>query len=109
MLHTIVENDQQFVETVVKWLVNKPEKVSTTRTVDELGVLIVLKVDPEDMGYIIGRQGQTARSLRTLLKVVGAKNNARVNLKTEEPEGSTHVRRPPASAGPPWRVGGATG
>ncbi|MBI4142850.1 KH domain-containing protein [Candidatus Uhrbacteria bacterium] len=92
--------DQEFVETVVKALVNKPEKVSTTRTVDELGVLIVLKVDPEDMGYIIGRQGQTARSLRTLLKVVGAKMNARVNLKIEEPEGSTHVRRPPASAAP---------
>ena len=64
-----------------------------------MGVLITLKVDPEDMGYIIGRQGQTARALRTLLKVVGAKNNARVNLKIEEPEGSTHVRRPPTSDG----------
>lgn len=86
-------SDQDFVEFVVKALVNKPEKVSTTRTVDELGVLIVLKVDPEDMGYVIGRQGQTARSLRTLLKVVGAKNNARVNLKIEEPEGSTRGPR----------------
>ncbi|MDO8599154.1 MAG: KH domain-containing protein [bacterium] len=87
-------SDQEFVDSVVKALVNKPEKVSSTRTVDEMGVLITLRVDPEDMGYVIGRQGQTARSLRTLLKVVGAKNNARVNLKIEEPEGSTHVRKP---------------
>ncbi|MBI2483161.1 KH domain-containing protein [Candidatus Uhrbacteria bacterium] len=79
-------------------LVNKPDSVSTTRTVDEMGVLITLKVDPEDMGYVIGRQGQTARSLRTLLKVVGAKNNARVNLKIEEPEGSTRGRRAPAAS-----------
>ncbi|MBI4449791.1 KH domain-containing protein [Candidatus Uhrbacteria bacterium] len=85
-------SDQEFVDYVVRALVNKPDKVSTNRTVDEMGVLITLKVDPEDMGYVIGRQGQTARSLRTLLKVVGAKNNARVNLKIEEPEGST---RPP--------------
>lgn len=85
-------SDQEFVDYVVRALVNKPEKVSSVRTVDEMGVLITLKVDPEDMGYVIGRQGQTARSLRTLLKVVGAKNNARVNLKIEEPEGST---RPP--------------
>ena len=91
-------SDQDFVEFVVKALVNKPEKVSTTRTIDELGVLIVLKVDPEDMGYVIGRQGQTARSLRTLLKVVGAKNNARVKLKIEEPEGSTRGPRPQAAA-----------
>lgn len=84
--------DQEFVDYVVRALVNKPDKVSTNRTVDEMGVLITLKVDPEDMGYVIGRQGQTARSLRTLLKVVGAKSNARVNLKIEEPEGST---RPP--------------
>ena len=87
-------SDQEFVEYVVKGLVNKPEGVSTTRTVDEMGVLITLKVSPEDMGYIIGRQGQTARAVRTLLRVVGAKNNARVNLKIEEPEGSTHVRKP---------------
>ena len=85
-------SDQEFVDYVVRALVNKPDKVSSIRTVDEMGVLITLKVDPEDMGYVIGRQGQTARSLRTLLKVVGAKNNARVNLKIEEPEGST---RPP--------------
>lgn len=95
-----MEIDQQFVEYVVKALVNQPDKVQVTRTVDEMGVLITLHVAPEDMGYVIGRQGQTARALRTLLKVVGAKNNARVNLKIEEPEGSTHVpkSRSPAPA-----------
>ena len=85
-------SDQQFVDFVVRAIVNHPEDVSTERTVDEMGVLITLKVNPEDMGYVIGRSGQTARSLRTLLKIVGAKNNARVNLKIYEPEGS---RRPP--------------
>ena len=97
-------SDQEFVDYVVRALVNKPDKVSSNRTVDEMGVLITLKVDPEDMGYVIGRQGQTARSLRTLLKVVGAKNNARVNLKIEEPEGSTRVPR----ARPPAETGGAS-
>ena len=85
-------SDQEFVEYIVKAIVNHPEDVSTERTVDEMGVLITLKVNPDDMGYVIGRSGQTARSLRTLLKIVGAKNNARVNLKIYEPEGS---RRPP--------------
>lgn len=86
------EQDQEFVETVIRAIVNHPEDVKTERTVDERGVLITLHVNAEDMGYVIGRQGQTARSVRTLLKIVGAKNNARVNLKIYEPEGS---RRPP--------------
>jgi len=85
-------SDQEFIEYVVRAIVNHPEDVSSDRTVDEMGVLLTLKVNPEDMGYVIGRSGQTARSLRTLLKIVGAKNNARVNLKIYEPEGS---RRPP--------------
>lgn len=85
--------DQQFIDFVVKALVDHPEAVKTERTVDEMGVLITLHVSPEDMGQIIGRQGQTARSLRTLLRVVGAKNNARVNLKIYEPEGSKGPRR----------------
>jgi predicted RNA-binding protein YlqC (UPF0109 family) len=85
--------DQQFIDFVVKALVDHPEAVKTERTVDEMGVLITLHVSPEDMGQIIGRQGQTARSLRTLLRVVGAKNNARVNLKIYEPEGSRGPRR----------------
>jgi len=84
-----LEPDQEFVEYIVKNIVGNPKDVSTTRTVDEMGVLITLKISPADMGYVIGRQGQTARAIRTLLKIVGAKNNARVNLKIEEPEGST--------------------
>ncbi len=79
--------DQAFVEYVVKALVDRPEDVSSERTVDEMGVLITLKVNPQDLGQVIGRQGQTAKSLRTLLRVVGAKNHARVNLKIYEPEG----------------------
>ncbi|PJE76305.1 RNA-binding protein [Candidatus Uhrbacteria bacterium CG10_big_fil_rev_8_21_14_0_10_48_11] len=88
-----MEKDQEFVEYVVKALVNKPEAVKAERTVDEMGVLITLHVDKEDMGYIIGRSGQTARSLRTLLRIVGAKNNARVNLKIYEPEELRRARQ----------------
>jgi predicted RNA-binding protein YlqC (UPF0109 family) len=84
--------DQEFVEMVVKAIVNHPADVTTERIIDERGVLITLHINQEDMGYVIGRQGQTARSIRTLLKIVGAKENARVNLKIHEPEGS---RRPP--------------
>lgn len=80
-------NDQEFVEFVVKSIVDRPEDVSTERTVDEMGVLITLKVNPQDLGQVIGRNGQTAKSVRTLLRVVGAKNHARVNLKIFEPEG----------------------
>ena len=87
-----MEFDQEFVEYVIKAIVNHPEDVRTERTIDERGVLITLHINQEDMGYVIGRSGQTARSIRTLLKIVGAKENARVNLKIYEPEGS---RRPP--------------
>ena len=83
-----MEVDQQFVEYVVKGIVNNPTDVTTERTVDERGVLITLHINPADMGYVIGRQGQTARSIRTLLRIVGAKSNARVNLKIYEPEES---------------------
>lgn len=83
-----MEKDQAFVEYVVKAIVNNPDDVKTERTIDERGVLITLHVNPADMGYVIGRSGQTARSIRTLLKIVGAKDNARVNLKIYEPEGS---------------------
>ncbi|HBR81059.1 MAG: hypothetical protein UX09_C0050G0008 [Candidatus Uhrbacteria bacterium GW2011_GWE2_45_35] len=83
-----MEQDQLFVEYVVKQIVNHPDDVKTDRIVDERGVLITLHINPEDMGYVIGRQGQTARAIRILLKIVGAKNNARVNLKIYEPEGS---------------------
>lgn len=83
------ESDVQFLEYVIKALVDKPEAVTADRKVDEMGVLITLKVDSADMGKIIGRNGSTAKSIRTLLRIVGLKNNARVNLKIEEPEGST--------------------
>lgn len=85
--------DQEFVEYVVRAIVGHPDDVRTERTIDERGVLITLHINPEDMGYVIGRQGQTARSIRTLLKIVGAKNNARVNLKIYEPEGSRRAHR----------------
>ena len=87
-----MEHDQEFVEYIVKAIVNNPDDVRTERTVDERGVLITLHINPDDMGYVIGRQGQTARAVRTLLKIVGARNNARVNLKIHEPEGSRGPR-----------------
>jgi len=83
------EHDQEFVEYVVKSIVDHPDDVKTERRIDEMGVLITLDVNPEDMGQIIGRSGATAKSIRTLLRTIGAKNNARVNLKINEPEGST--------------------
>jgi predicted RNA-binding protein YlqC (UPF0109 family) len=83
----MADTDQQFLEYVVKSLVDKPEKVAVKRSVDDMGVLLTLSVDPEDMGKIIGRQGNTAKAIRVLLRVVGMKNNARVNLKINEPEG----------------------
>ena len=73
--------DQQFVEYIVKTLVNNPDKVSIDRTIDEKGVLLSLEVDPEDVGRIIGRRGATAQSIRTLLRALGTKNDARYNLK----------------------------
>lgn len=94
----MAEQDQEFVEYVVRQIVNHPDDVRSERTVDERGVLITLHINPEDMGYVIGRQGQTARALRTLLKIVGAKKNARVNLKIYEPEGSRRFRGPSEDA-----------
>ncbi len=88
-------HDQEFVEYVVKSIVDHPDDVKVERSIDEMGVLITLTVNPEDMGQVIGRQGATAKSVRTLLRVIGAKNNARVNLKINEPEGS---RSMPAEA-----------
>lgn len=83
-----MEQDQQFLEYVVKALVEHPESVVIKRTVDEMGVLLTLAVHKDDMGKIIGRSGATAKAIRTVLRVVGMKNEARVNLKIEEPEGS---------------------
>lgn len=85
--------DQEFIEYIVKSIVGHPEDVKTDRKVDEMGVLLTLKINAADMGFVVGREGQTARALRTLLKIIGARNNARINLKIEEPEGSTGGRR----------------
>jgi len=83
-----MERDVEFLEFVVKALVDNPEDVKIKRDVDEMGVLINLDVNAQDMGKIIGRDGNTAKAIRTLLRVVGMKNNARVNLKINEPEGN---------------------
>ncbi len=79
--------DQEFLDGLIKALVDHPTDVKINRKVDEMGVLMTLDLNPEDMGKIIGRQGNTAKAIRTLLRVVGMKNNARVNLKINEPEG----------------------
>ncbi|MFH1979080.1 MAG: KH domain-containing protein [Patescibacteria group bacterium] len=84
--------DQEFLEYVVKSLVDTPDAVKVERKVDEMGVLLLLKIDPADMGKIIGRNGNTAKAIRNLLRVVGLKNQARVNLKIEEPEGGRQDR-----------------
>ncbi|MBI4085633.1 MAG: KH domain-containing protein [Candidatus Liptonbacteria bacterium] len=89
-----MQSDQEFLEYVVKALVDHPDDVKVDRKVDEMGVLLSLKVHAQDMGQVVGRQGATAKAIRALLRIVGVKNNARVNLKIEEPEGSTHVRPP---------------
>lgn len=82
-------NDQEFLEFVVRSIVDNPGDVQVDRRVDEMGVLLELKVNPEDMGKIIGKDGRTAKAIRTLLRVIGAQSNARINLKIVEPEGST--------------------
>ena len=88
--------DAEFLEYVVKALVDTPDAVKVDRKVDEMGVLLSLKIDQADMGKIIGRNGNTAKSIRNLLRVVGLKNQARVNLKIEEPEGSTRRSSAPS-------------
>ena len=99
-----MQADQQFLEYVIKALVDVPDQVKVVRTVDEMGVLLTLEVSAADMGKIIGRQGNTAKSIRTLLRVVGMKNNSRVNLKINEPIGGLKSAERMAAAG----VAGAT-
>ncbi len=89
-------DDKAFLEYVVKALVDNPDDVKIDRTVDEMGVLITMTVNSADMGKIIGRQGNTAKAIRTLLRVIGMKNNARVNLKINEPEGGRVTPEPVA-------------
>jgi len=85
--------DQEFLEYLVKSIVDHPDDVKVDRKVDEMGVLLSLNVNSQDMGQVVGRQGSTAKAIRTLLRIVGVKNNARVNLKIEEPEGGTRAPR----------------
>jgi len=94
------DSDKVFLEYIVKALVDNPNDVKIDRTVDEMGVLISLTVNPADMGKIIGRMGNTAKAIRTLLRIIGMKNNARVNLKINEPEGSTRPERTEQSKTP---------
>lgn len=91
--------DQEFLDYLIRSIVDHPDDVKVDRRVDEMGVLLTLKVHAEDMGQIIGRGGSTAKSIRSLLRIVGLRNNARVNLKIEEPEGSTGRGRSRSSVG----------
>ncbi len=90
-MDTSMELDKEFVEYVVKALVGNPDDVLVRRSVDDMGVLLELTVNPADMGKVIGKAGATAKSIRTLLRVLGAKNDARVNLKIIEPSGEAAV------------------
>lgn len=87
--------DQDFLEFIIKALVDHPEDVKVDRKVDEMGVLLSLTVNPKDMGQVIGRAGTTAKAIRSLVRIIGLKNQARVNLKIEEPAGV----QPKVSAG----------
>jgi len=85
--------DKAFLEYVVKQLVANPDAVKVDRTVDERGVLLTLHVDPKDLGYVIGKQGQTITALRTIIRIVGAKNDSRTTIKVDEPDRADRPRR----------------
>jgi predicted RNA-binding protein YlqC (UPF0109 family) len=91
--------DQQFIEYIVKSLVSNPDAVTIERRIDEKGVLLELTVDPEDLGRVIGKRGATAQSLRTLLRALGTKNDARYNLKIID-NGEPMERREPRAESP---------
>jgi len=95
-----MNDDVQFLEYVVKALVTHPDDIKIKRTVDEMGVLMSLDVHPDDMGKVIGRAGNTAKAIRILLRVVGMKNNARINLKINEPAGSNTWRASGTASAP---------
>ena len=101
--------DQEFLEYVIKMLVDNPSDVKVNRQVDEMGVLLTLDVNPADMGKVIGRSGNTAKAIRILLRVVGMKNNARVNLKINEPAGGTRSMGGPMGGGMSGSMGGGMG
>ncbi len=108
--------DQKFLEFLVKSIVDNPDDVRIERKIDEMGVLLSLHVNRQDMGQVVGRDGSTAKAIRSLLRIVGVKNNARVNLKIEEPEGGRRVPAqqekqgtptPASEAGPIEPISGA--
>ncbi len=90
-------SDKDFLEFIVKSLVDNPDSVEIDRKVDEMGVLLTLKVHADDMGQIIGKGGSTAKAIRDLVRTIGLKSKARVNLKIVEPEGSTYKPREESS------------
>ena len=96
--------DQLFVASIIREIVNNPDKVVVNRTVDELGVLLSVKVDASDMGLLIGRAGSTAKAIRTLARIVGMRNNSRVNMKIEEPEGGRVAHTPSGYGQNPGKV-----
>jgi len=91
---------EELLEYIVKSLVDNPDDVTVQRKVDEMGVLLTLKVHAQDMGQIVGRQGSTARAIRTLVRIAGLKAHARVNLKIEEPEGGKRAGEQPSTEAP---------
>ncbi len=95
------EQDEKFLGFLVKSIVDHPDDVKISRKVDEMGVLLSLRVHPEDMGQVIGRSGATARAIRALLRIVGLKSRARVSLEIEEPEGGRAPRQAGMSAPEP--------
>ncbi len=103
----MAEKDQEFLEFVVKGLVEHPEDVKIGRVVDEMGVLLTLDLNGDDMGKVIGRSGNTAKAIRTLLRVVGMKHNARVNLKINEPVGGMRPSAQTGQAGSLSDIGGS--
>ncbi len=82
----------EVLETIVKNLVNNPDHVKITRSLDELGVLLKIKVHPQDMGLLIGRRGVIINAIKTIMKAIGLKNHARINIKVEEPEPITGIK-----------------
>lgn len=86
-----MQKSKEFLELLVRSIVDHPEDIKIASRTDEMGVLLTLDIHQEDMGKVIGRAGNTAKAIRVLLRVVGMRENARINLKINEPEGSTHT------------------
>lgn len=86
-----MQKSKEFLELLVKSIVDHPEAIKIASRTDEMGVLLTLDIHASDMGKVIGRAGATAKAIRVLLRVVGMKESARINLKINEPEGSTHA------------------